>query len=167
MAGILEFDILQWCKRELDLRWRSAALRGRQGTRAAGAHRVAFTGSVIIRQGTHTVRATSGDLSVLGAYIHTTNPPGVGCDVLLTIRLSALLTIATTARVRWMDIDDNCRPTGCGVSFASLSDETRDAVQRVLDEAEARPVGRKAQLRRDPRTDLLWRTHGLLDRIAG
>ena len=171
MPGILDFDIIRWLMGEDDLyrERRGSAPRGRQLAKplGPGARRVPFVGSVLIKQGMHTVRATSGDISEGGAFIRTTNPPGVGCQVMLTIRMSECLSLVTTAQVRWLGIDDHYHPTGCGVSFEPLSDDTRAAVRRVLDEAEAREATQETPEKPEARPELLWQAHGFLDRIAG
>lgn len=171
MTGIFDFDIIRWLMGGDDpnRERRGAAPRGEErATRLGpGARRVRFEGAVSITQGMHTVRAKTGDLSEGGAFIYTNNPPGVGCEVLLSIRLSDGMDLVTTAQVRWMDIDDRCQPTGCGVAFKPLSDETRSAVRLMLDEAEARENRLPKPRRREARTELLWRAHGFLDRIAG
>ena len=99
--------------------------------------RVRFDGPVTLVQGRMRTRASSSDLSEGGAFIRTPQPPGVGSRVQVTVRLDGQLILATPARVRWIQVDDRHRPTGCGVAFEDLSEDTRAAIQELLDSVEA------------------------------
>lgn len=169
MLDFLETDILAWIFKDPERRdRRGSAPRGKQKAKplGPGARRVDFEGHVLMVQGNQRMRATSGDISEGGAYIRTRQPPGVGSEIMLTIRLDDNLSLATTAQVRWIGIDERYRPTGCGVSFEPLSDETRAAVRRVLDAVEARAKPKPDKTRRQ-RKRTLGLAHGFLDRIAG
>jgi Tfp pilus assembly protein PilZ len=169
VLDFLKTDILAWIFKDPERRdRRGAAPRGRQKAKplGPGAKRVKFEGHVLMVQGNQRMRATSGDISEGGAYIKTRQPPGVGSEIMLTILLDENLSLVTTAQVRWIGIDERYRPTGCGVSFEPLSDETRAAVRRVLDAAEARQQPKPAP-KPAPRQKLLGIAHGFLDRIAG
>jgi len=82
-------------------------------------------------------RASSSDLSECGAFIRTPQPPGVGSRVQMTLRLDGRLMLAIPARVRWIQVDDRHRPTGCGVAFEELSEDTLATIRRVLASLEA------------------------------
>lgn len=112
---------------------------------ARSSRRLRFDGPVTLVQGRMRTRASSSDLSEGGAFIRTPQPPGVGSRVQLTLRLDGQLMLAIPARVRWIQVDDRHRPTGCGVAFEELAEDTRAAIRHLLAslEAEVEPATRR------------------------
>jgi len=129
----------------LALRSVRPALRKVRTAEARSSRRFRFDGPVTLVQGRMRTRASSSDLSEGGAFIRTAQPPGVGSRVQLTLRLDGHLMLAIPARVRWIQVDDRHRPTGCGVAFEELAEDTLAAIRRLLAslEAELEPAARR------------------------
>jgi hypothetical protein len=102
--------------------------------------RVSFEGRATIIAGDRRIRASMGDLSEAGAYVHTCIPPEIGETVLFTARIDGGMTLATEATVVWIDTDDQGQPSGCGVAFVRLSPTTRLALSTRLNPQAPTPV---------------------------
>ena len=80
------------------------------------------------------------NISEGGIFVSTLSPPNVGDEVELAVGVEGSEPIPIKGVVRWHRTDEEGNPTGCGVQFEALDDDSRRTLEMLLVTLEKEPL---------------------------
>lgn len=80
------------------------------------------------------------NISEGGIFVSTLSPPAVGDEVELAVAVEGSDPIPVKGVVRWHRTDGEGNPTGCGVQFEALDDNSRRTIEMLLVTLEKEPL---------------------------
>jgi uncharacterized protein (TIGR02266 family) len=80
------------------------------------------------------------NISEGGIFVSTLSPPDMGEKVELSVGVEGSEQMTIKGTVRWHRTGDDGNPTGCGVQFDEIDDDTRRAIEMLLVTLEKEPL---------------------------
>ena len=80
------------------------------------------------------------NISEGGIFVSTLSPPAIGDEVELAVAVEGSEAIPVKGIVRWHRTDSDGNPTGCGVQFETLDDDSRRTLEMLLVTLEKEPL---------------------------
>jgi uncharacterized protein (TIGR02266 family) len=102
--------------------------------------RVAFHASVSVASDTNFFCALSENVSEGGVFLATYSPPGVGETVLMRVEVDGVGAIDVEGTVRWVRVDEDGSPSGCGVQFGAMDERTQRGLKVLMERAPKDPL---------------------------
>ena len=115
-----------------------------QAERLAAERRVAMRmilhAQVNMKSESHFFMGFTENISEGGIFVSTLSPPAMGDEVELAVGVEGSEAIPIKGVVRWHRTDDDGNPTGCGVQFENLDDDSRRTLEMLLVTLEKEPL---------------------------
>ena len=80
------------------------------------------------------------NISEGGIFVSTLSPPALGDEVELAVGVEGSEAIPIKGVVRWHRTGEDGNPTGCGVQFENLDDDSRRTLEMLLVTLEKEPL---------------------------
>ena len=115
-----------------------------QAERLAAERRVAMRmvlhAQVNIKSESNFFMGFAENISEGGVFVSTYSPPAVGDEVELAVGVEGSEAIPVKGIVRWHRTDEQGNPSGCGVQFVDLDDDSRRILEMLLVTLEKEPL---------------------------